>query len=84
MLITWKPCSIAHRRPATSTGPLPTKPSPSTRTLISSQSGAIDRMIPAHALPWPHTSPSWSSATTTCSSSVTVTVTDRETSPTIG
>ena len=57
-------------------------PSPSTRTLTSSQSGAIERTIPAHALPWPHTSPLASSVTSACSSSSTVTVTDRDTGPT--
>ena len=38
--------------------PLPVFPSPRTRTLCSRQAGASERMIPAHAVPWPQTSPS--------------------------
>ena len=84
MLITSKPSSTAHRRPARSTPPLPVNPAPSTRTLTSSQSGASDRTIPAQAVPCPQRSPSTSSATTTSSPGPTETATERCTSPTSG
>ena len=51
MLTTGKPCSIAHSSPASRTPALPVYPAPRTRTLVSSQSGASERMIPAHAVP---------------------------------
>ena len=46
----------------------PVAPAPSTRTLWSRQSGASERMIPAQAVPCPHTSPESSSTTSTPSS----------------
>ena len=84
MFTTSKPCSTAQRRPARSTPPLPVKPAPSTRTLMSSQSGASDRTIPAHAVPWPQRSPSVSSSTITSSSGPSETATECWISPTSG
>ena len=51
------PFSIAQRRPAAKTVPRPLRPAPSTFTLVIRQSGARLRMIPAHAVPWPKSSP---------------------------
>ena len=57
------PASIACRSPARIRSPAPVAPAPSTRTLCSLQAGAIERTIPAHAVPWPQTSPVSSSTT---------------------
>ena len=58
LMLTTCPCSMAHRRPATSSRPLPFQPPPSTRTLTMEHSGASERTMPAHAVPWPTVSPS--------------------------
>ena len=59
MLTTWKPCSIAHSSPASSTAPLPrVAGAEHAHARQSSHSGASERMIPAHAVPWPQRSPS--------------------------
>src|SRR4051794_6395732 len=83
MLMMSKRCSIAHSRPAISTAALPVYPAPSTRTLVSSHSGASIRTMPAHAVPCPQRSPASSSAITMPSSDF-VTATERCTSPTSG
>jgi len=51
MLMTSWPWPIAQSSPASSNEPLPLLVGPSTRTLSISQSGASERMIPAHAVP---------------------------------
>src|SRR6266516_2984834 len=84
MLITSKPWSIAQRRPPRSTGPLPLKPAPSTRTLWRPTFGARARTIPAQAVPWPQRSPSASSFTSIRPSSVFMTATAPSSSPTSG
>src|SRR5215207_9587873 len=84
MLITSKPCSTAQRRPPRSAVPLPVNPAPRTRTLKSSQSFAIERTIPAQAVPWPQRSPSTSSTTEISSPSPTSTATAPASSPTSG
>ena len=63
MLITSWPRATAHSSPASSKEPLPRFAGPSTRTLSISHPGASERMIPAHAVPCPNTSPSVSSTT---------------------
>ena len=60
-----RPRSARRRRPVSA--------GPSTRTLDSFTSGAIERMIPAHAVPWPETSPASSSRTSTRSPSAWIT-----------
>ena len=47
------PAAIAHCMATIRATPLPRRRGPSTFTLYSSQSGAIRRMIPAQAVPWP-------------------------------
>ena len=49
-MTSW-PWPIAQSSPASSNEPLPLLVGPSTRTLSISQSGASERMIPAHAVP---------------------------------
>src|SRR5579884_2619146 len=77
-----QPSSTAQRRPASSADGPSREPGPSTRTLHSSQAGATERMIPAHAVPWPATSPSASAATTGSPPGVLSTATARWRPPT--
>src|SRR5262245_28273059 len=63
--------------------PEPVESAPSTRTLVSSTSGASERMMPAQAVPCPFRSPP-SSSSTEISSSWETTATERAMPPTSG